>query len=589
MELLILRRLNVELLNKTSNMKKIFFIFAMLLMSVVSVWAEESIFVLDDIVGSYSDDHFIVDGFCDDEWGFYINNGNKIVIRSKNGEKITNVKYKISYGEEDGYEEKMIVSAGDVSSSNNTINGVNATSLTISSDVWGDDAFFQISKIFIYYEQGNEGNDDEISEEYVLTESFVTTSGNIFLGDNIKVEGNSNGLYIGNGKTVTIGSNNNSVVKILKVDLDFRSNFNGTINSLDNAVVEGSGTNWTIKNIYSSSLKISSPDANWQINNIKVYYVKMSEEKSVTIATTNSGQLNYTQNHIKVSGTKSSNSYGLDIDKGNSVTITSNNGVEISKVELHLKSIYFDYGASIKSSVGVVEGSDKTTWTISDVNSSSLKISHTGDNEGMAVRIDQVTVYYKEPIVLSTMEVAAAFAENAYWTTFYSNACNYQAPEGTQVFKVSLEGSSITMIEIEDRVVNKWEGVVLKSLTDSKITLTKVDSESSDDYSGNSLKGTSSSIFNPGNAYVLNFKTSRGLAFYKLSSTGKIGANKAYLVPGSAAAREFFAFDAAITGIENVNAQDSEDDVKTFDLQGRRVTNPAKGVYIVNGKKVIMK
>jgi hypothetical protein len=26
-----------------------------------------------------------------------------------------------------------------------------------------------------------------------------------------------------------------------------------------------------------------------------------------------------------------------------------------------------------------------------------------------------------------------------------------------------------------------------------------------------------------------------------------------------------------------------------FDLQGRRVLNPTKGVYIVNGKKVVLK
>ena len=111
-----------------------------------------------------------------------------------------------------------------------------------------------------------------------------------------------------------------------------------------------------------------------------------------------------------------------------------------------------------------------------------------------------------------------------------------------------------------------------------------------DSYLGNSLVGTSHSISNPGNAYVLNYKTSRGVAFYKLSSTGTIGANKAYLVANStAAARAFFAFDTdATTGIDKVNAQNSEKEVKAFDLQGR-VAKPANGLYIVNGKKVIMK
>ena len=31
-----------------------------------------------------------------------------------------------------------------------------------------------------------------------------------------------------------------------------------------------------------------------------------------------------------------------------------------------------------------------------------------------------------------------------------------------------------------------------------------------------------------------------------------------------------------------------EGDDKVYDLQGRRVANPSNGIYIVNGKKVIM-
>ena len=52
-----------------------------------------------------------------------------------------------------------------------------------------------------------------------------------------------------------------------------------------------------------------------------------------------------------------------------------------------------------------------------------------------------------------------------------------------------------------------------------------------------------------------------------------------------------FDFDATSTGVDSINAQDSEEnaDDKVYDLQGRRVANPVKGIYIVNGKKVLMK
>jgi hypothetical protein len=204
------------------------------------------------------------------------------------------------------------------------------------------------------------------------------------------------------------------------------------------------------------------------------------------------------------------------------------------------------------------------------------------------MQIGEITVYYKEKIAPSTIEVAAKKVDDACWTTFYSNASNYQAPEGTQVFKVNLSGTDITMTEIEDRIVTKGQGVVLKSTTED-ITMTKTDEESSDGYYGNSLWGTSVSITNPGNAYVLSYSQSKGVGFYKLSSTGTIGMNKAYLVyDGSANARSFFTFEETATGIEMNKIGGNEGDDKVYDLQGRRVANPSNGIYIVNGKKVIM-
>ena len=42
------------------------------------------------------------------------------------------------------------------------------------------------------------------------------------------------------------------------------------------------------------------------------------------------------------------------------------------------------------------------------------------------------------------------------------------------------------------------------------------------------------------------------------------------------------------TGIDKVKAENGK--VKTvYDLQGRKVENPTNGVYIINGKKVVIK
>lgn len=589
-------------------MKKIFFVFAMMFLPFISAMAEESselsetfyldLDTYDDFGGPYNcicpGNHFIVGGDSYEmDYGMFINNGAKITIRSKTGEKITKVEYNIKWGA------AYILKAtpGVVSTEDWIIDNVNATELVIYSD---ETRKFQIDKLVVYYEpQGNGGEEENtsISEEYIQFESFATTNGTEYLGNNVQVTGtgaNANGLSIGNGKTITISPYNDNDVRILKVELEFENEFNGTINSLGGCVIEGSGTSKTISNFYSPTITISSTNGSGQINNITVYYVKMSEEKYVTFETTRGKD--YIEGNIKVSGTESVNEHGLNIDEGQNVTITSVKGAEISKVDLDFSHYYGS--DSIRSTAGTrVIRNDPTYpnryWTINDVNSSSLTISHPGEYTGASVQISQITVYYKEPVPNSTMELVANAAEGFYWTTFYSNASNYQAPEGTQVFKVSLDGRKITMTEIEDGIVKKFEGVVLKSTTPN-ITMTKTDEESSYDYYGNSLKGTAYKITNPGNAYVLSYKSSAGVAFYRLSNNGTIAANKAYLkFNSSSAAHEFFTFDfdTIATGVDSINTQDSEEnaDVKIYDLQGRRVANPGKGIYIVNGKKVLMK
>lgn len=215
----------------------------------------------------------------------------------------------------------------------------------------------------------------------------------------------------------------------------------------------------------------------------------------------------------------------------------------------------------------------------------TITFSFAGNTNYEAAEDKTITVtVLPAPIDVTTNEGATG----QYWATFYSNAMNYQAPEGTQVFKVALTGTAIEMTEITDRIVKKGQGVVLKKTASGSITMTPTSSNSSDDYSGNSLVGTMTSITNPGNAYVLNYKAATGAGFYKLSSGGTIGANKAYLVSG-AGAPEFFSFDGNTTSINEVRGKMEDVSSEYYDLQGRRVSQPTKGLYIVNGKKVVIK
>lgn len=177
-----------------------------------------------------------------------------------------------------------------------------------------------------------------------------------------------------------------------------------------------------------------------------------------------------------------------------------------------------------------------------------------------------------------------------YWTTFYNEAGHFQAAEGTQVFKAGLSGTTLTLSPISDRIVNAGKAVILKS-NSANIFLTSSNSGTTSEggYEGNSLRGTTTTIPNPnyGQTYVLN-KGENGIGFYKLKSTGTIGAHKAYLTSG-ATAREFFLFDEETTGVNTLNGERKTMNGDYYDLQGRRVAQPTKGLYIVNGKKVVIK
>ena len=97
-------------------------------------------------------------------------------------------------------------------------------------------------------------------------------------------------------------------------------------------------------------------------------------------------------------------------------------------------------------------------------------------------------------------------------------------------------------------------------------------------------------------AFNINTADSRNpIGFYKVkNNVTNIPGNKAFLVLTSteAQAKSFVLEfeDGGTTGIETIeNSKNSTDDGAYYDLQGRRVENPTRGIYIVNGKKVVIK
>ena len=211
-----------------------------------------------------------------------------------------------------------------------------------------------------------------------------------------------------------------------------------------------------------------------------------------------------------------------------------------------------------------------------------------------------------------------------YWATF-SNLTNdatlsVQSGRTLNVYNATVSGVKLTLTERNNQVA-KEEGVLLK--TDGEYVNAKVNmineltAASSDENNLVATPAEAQTVTATG--YILyrltynDAKTKAGLGFYlgvdkeNNSSDGtslKATPGKAYLKvsekeakdPSSAALARSFVFGSGneTTGIEGITIMGT--DVQRhgtiegiFDLQGRKIVNPTKGIYIKNNKKVVIK
>ncbi len=163
-----------------------------------------------------------------------------------------------------------------------------------------------------------------------------------------------------------------------------------------------------------------------------------------------------------------------------------------------------------------------------------------------------------------------------------------EVPTGVSAFIVTSTSTSNVVME-ELLAIPANTPVVLKGKAGSYTfdVCEESDLEANEaDVTKNRLKvSDGTSAFGDG-IYVLANKTN-GVGFYPWTSNSSLSAGKVYLEITGGNARDFFGFGAETTGIERL--QNDADAQVVFDLQGRSVKQPAKGLYIVNGKKVVIK
>lgn len=197
---------------------------------------------------------------------------------------------------------------------------------------------------------------------------------------------------------------------------------------------------------------------------------------------------------------------------------------------------------------------------------------------------------YKEAAGWSTytdlIQMPNTIVGNEHWTTFYDATTSYAVDANTTVYKVSLTGDAVTTTAIGgNQIITAGKAVILKSTGIPVLTTTTT--ESTGDFNGNDLLG-SDGVASDGNSYYALANGTQGLGFYKVGAGTVIPAGKAYLYTGGSGSN-FYGIDPddGTTAIKNMKV--GKDDNVYYDLSGRRVLYPKKGLYIMNGKKVIIK
>ena len=313
---------------------------------------------------------------------------------------------------------------------------------------------------------------------------------------------------------------------------------------------------------------------------------------------------------------------GLWLD-GNDCTVTS---VDLEKKQATLNLYSSDEGTTVsywgsglsKAMFGAVQTGDLLTVTVKSVGYSwganvGITTMQSKDAEG---NVELATAFISPDALPTTVQIAftdamvAAAKSNGlylnYGTYTYTSVDIVYTPSvtignagyatlgyaaaldltGIEAYTAAISGDKVVLTSVKGKKIPANTGIILEGSGDVTIPLT---TEDTDDITDNDLLVSDGTVAaDLSTIYVLANGTN-GVGFYLLNN-GYVHAGKAYLkVPANANARQFIGFgDDTTTSISQIEKgkQNTEDAV--FNLSGQRVVSPTKGLYVVNGKKVVI-
>ena len=221
-----------------------------------------------------------------------------------------------------------------------------------------------------------------------------------------------------------------------------------------------------------------------------------------------------------------------------------------------------------------------------------------GDNSSSADRGGSVTInkstnsrytnwYLTE---ITTLPITMKTVDDANYFATINLPTAVTVPSGVSAYEASASGTVLSLTKVvEGGVLAASQPVILYS-NSAVASLAISDAAGTPATGDNELAGTiAAESVTPNNNYVLGVnKEGSVVGFYKYGGTEMPGF-KAYLPVGATSSVKAFTFSFddiqdAIRAIESDN-----NNLEIYDIAGRRVPQAQKGLYIVNGKKVMYK
>ena len=187
------------------------------------------------------------------------------------------------------------------------------------------------------------------------------------------------------------------------------------------------------------------------------------------------------------------------------------------------------------------------------------------------------------------------------YATYGNNSSNALAlPTGLTAYNAKSNGTSVALTAVE--MIRPTCGYVIKGTANTNYSLFTTTDNGDKNQKGGEMVRVSADIENfpssitDGDTYYQYFLGADGTTakFYAPNGTSTLAKGRAYLktktqLTTSAHGFDIIFDDSETTGVQELKNSKIEELKSCYDLSGRKVAQPTRGLYIVNGKKVIIK